>query len=189
MSIPQGLLNMVEVDIGRIENALQKLGNEEKWKLFRELDGRYQSCIKNWYVGMWQSSHDGTFLYFPKLKDNPQQVAENLSYIKSKLETYLFEANAVQTPSMPSTQVTVTTNVNMNITFEQARAIIEDMTSLTEETTKEALDKVSEIEAVVNSGDSRKSKWEKIKPILAWLADKSFDVAMTILPLLLQVQG
>ena len=52
-----------------------------------------------------------------------------------------------------------------------------------------ALEKVSEIESVVKGEGSKKSKWEKIKPILTWLADKSFDVAMTILPLLLQVQG
>ena len=49
--------------------------------------------------------------------------------------------------------------------------------------------KVSEIESVVKGEGSKKSKWEKIKPILTWLADKSFDIAMTILPLLLQVQG
>jgi soluble cytochrome b562 len=77
---------------------------------------------------------------------------------------------------------------NVNITFEQVRAKIEDMTSLTDEQTKEALDKVSDIESVVNGEGSKKSKWEKIKPVLAWLADKSFDLAMTILPLLLKMQ-
>ena len=50
-------------------------------------------------------------------------------------------------------------------------------------------EKVAEIESVVRGAGSKKSKWEKIKPILTWLADKSFDVAMTILPLLLQVKG
>ena len=78
--------------------------------------------------------------------------------------------------------------INISITFEEVRKQIDDMTSLTEAQTKEALDKVSEIEAVVKGDGSKKSKWEKIKPILTWLADKSFDVAMTILPLLLQVQ-
>ena len=63
------------------------------------------------------------------------------------------------------------------------------MTSLTDEQTQDILSKVNEIESVVNSGSSKKSKWEKIKPILIWLADKSFDVAMTVLPLLLKVQS
>lgn len=92
-------------------------------------------------------------------------------------------------PSVPDVNVTVNNNVTVTITFEQVRAKIEDMTSLTDEQTKEALEKVSEIESVVKGEGSKKSKWEKIKPILTWLADKSFDVAMTILPLLLQVQG
>ena len=92
-------------------------------------------------------------------------------------------------PTTPDVNVTVNNNVTVNITFEQVRAKIEDMTSLTDEQTKEALEKVSEIESVVKGEGSKKTKWEKIKPILTWLADKSFDVAMTILPLLLQVQG
>lgn len=79
--------------------------------------------------------------------------------------------------------------INISISFEEVRKQIEDMTSLTEAQTKEALNKVSEIESVVKGDGNKKSKWEKIKPILIWLADKSFDVAMTILPLLLQVQG
>ena len=95
--------------------------------------------------------------------------------------------NAVETSDTPSTQVNVTTNVSVNITFEQARAKIEEMTSLTDEQTKEALAKLAEIEAAVNGGGSKKSKWEMIKPILTWLADKSLDVAMTILPLLLKI--
>lgn len=187
--IPEAFLDMVRKDIQRIDEAVSLCDNTKQWELFRELDGKYQACIREWYRGMWQATVDAQKLYFNVLKEHPNQVTDNLRLIKSKLETFQFQMNAVETPDAPSTHVNVTTNVNVNITFEQARAKIEDMTSLTDEQTKEALAKLAEIEAAVNGGGSKKSKWEKIKPILAWLADKSFDLATTILPLLLQVQG
>ena len=52
---------------------------------------------------------------------------------------------------------------------------------------QEVLDKISEIEEVVKSKDSKKSKWEKVKPVLTWLADKSCDVGIALLPLLLKL--
>ena len=186
--IPKAFLNMVQSDICRIEEVVCLQDYSKQWELFRELDGRYQACVREWYRGMWQATADAQKLYFNVLKEHPNQVIDNLRLIKSKLETFQFQMNAVETPDAPSTHVNVTTNVNVNITFEQVREKIEDMTSLTDEQTKEALDKVSEIESVVNGEGSKKSKWEKIKPVLVWLADKSFDLAMTILPLLLKMQ-
>lgn len=67
------------------------------------------------------------------------------------------------------------------------REKIEDMTSLTNEETEEVLAKISEIEEVVKSNDKKKTKWEKIKPVLVWLADKSLDIGTALLPLLLKI--
>lgn len=61
------------------------------------------------------------------------------------------------------------------------------MTSLTDNETKEILDKINEIETIINSNEKKKTKWEKAKPVLTWLADKSFDVGVAILPLLLKI--
>ena len=62
------------------------------------------------------------------------------------------------------------------------------MTSLTDEETQEIKAKLDELEKIVNSKDKKKTKWEKAKSILVWLADKSFDVGITLLPLLLKIQ-
>ncbi len=182
----------VQSDIERIENALTANSSKDNlMKLHREIDGRYQSCVLNWYQGL-------EAVYF--FKDKPPRldydelagydvkyIKDSLSMMKSKLETYIFGMNAVSLPEPPSTTVNVTTSVNLNVTFEQVRSQIEDMTSLTDEQTQDVLSKVDEIENVVKNKGSKKSKWEKIKPILMWLADKSFDVAMTVLPLLLKI--
>ena len=187
MVFAEEFIAMVKEDIQSIADAY-KLSASARLKLHRKLDGRYQACIKDWYKGLWGTDSKSAQMYYTSIQDSDTEIKENLEMMKAKLEIFLFQMNVIETPGTPSTQVNVTTNVNVNITFEQVRAKIEDMTSLTAEQTAEALKKVSEIESVVNGNGGKKSKWEKIKPILVWLADKSFDVAMTILPLLLQVQ-
>ncbi len=123
----------------------------------------------------------------------PKEMIENLEMIQAKLLTYRFEANVIigQAPKeldkKNGVTVTVNNNVNISIIFEEIREKIEDMTSLTDQETKEILDKINEIESVINSNDKKKTKWEKIKPVLIWLADKSFDVGVAILPLLLKI--
>lgn len=186
--LPAAFLKMIQEDIDRISHSLTD-GSPNQWQLFRELDGRYQACVKDWYRGMWESSRDGSVLFFDILKQRPELVADNLRLIKSKLETYQYQMNAVSLPDLPVTQVNVTTNVGINITFEQVRSQVEEMSSLTAEQTQEVLEKINEIEKAVNSKDSKKTKWEKVKPILKWLADKSCDVGIALLPLILQIQG
>lgn len=187
--LPAPFLKMVQDDIKRIQENLECGSSEEHWELFRELDGRYQACVKDWYKGMWQSSRSGSIMYYPELHRDPQGTISNLKLIKAKLETYQYQMNATSTPETVTPQVNVTTNVGVHISFEQVRSQIVDMPSLTNEQTKEVLEKVDELEKVINGQGSRKSKWEKVKPVLTWLANKSCDVGMAILPLLLKIQS
>jgi ribosome-binding factor A len=182
----------IRADIHKIDAALQSTDVDEVLAAHRYLDGKYQCCITDWGKSMWGYGAELGFAYDMLGIDS---LKENLTMMKPKLEAFIHGWNTTKqssryTPiSAPDVNVTVNNNVTVNVTFEQVRAKIEYMTSLTDEQTREALEKVSEIESVVKGEGSKKSKWEKIKPILVWLADKSFDVAMTILPLLLQVQS
>lgn len=182
------LLAMVENDIQRIDHAISHGSNESRWELFCEINGRYQTCIADYYEGMYKNLPGKNALQLAALKDSPDKVAYNLRNAKAKLETFRFGANAIQHNQVPTTQVTVTNNLHVDITFEQARARIEDMTFLTEEETKAVLEKLSEIEETVKSGESKKTKWEKVKPVLKWIADKSFDVGTALLPMILKIQ-
>lgn len=188
MNVPQGFLDMVSKDIERLSN-ISNLSKEELLTLHREIDGRYQACIKNWYIGLWCVNREGTSLFYGQLYDCPTVIVQNLQMIKAKLETFQYQMNAIRLPEPASTQVNVTANLNVNVTFEQVRSQIEGMSSLTNEETTEILQKVSEIEDVVKSNDTKKSKWEKTKPVLKWLADKSCDVGIALLPLLMKIQG
>ncbi len=107
--------------------------------------------------------------------------------MKAKLETYKFQMNAVMGET-PAQQINVTTNVNVTVTFEQVRSQIEDMTALSREQTDEILEKIDELEKISKENTSRKTKWEKVKPIIAFALDKGADVAIAILSLVMQMK-
>lgn len=186
MTIPQEFMEMLYGDIQRISDSW-RFSTEEKLKLHRELDGRYQACIKDWYAGFWGSNSAGTHMRYSFLEDSPTSITENLDMMKAKLETYRFQMNAVQ-PEVPTQQINVTTNVNVSITFEEVRSKIEEMTALSREQTDEILEKINELEKISNEKSSRKTKWEKVKPIIAFALDKGADVAITILSLVMQMK-
>lgn len=192
VNVPEEFYMMVQNDIKQIETAEQINPAEqtatELLSLHRQLDGRYQACIADWNQGLVMNWDNGKKnIYTSHCKASV--VMGNLHMMKAKLETYSMGMNVIRFPQQPATNITVNNNLHITISFEDARTQIENMTSLTNEQTQEILNKISEIEEVVNSTDKKKTKWEKIKPVLIWLADKSFDVGKIILPLLLKVES
>lgn len=186
MNIPDQFRGQIDEDIKRL-SCIANATYQEKIKLHREIDGRYQSCIINWNAGMWGAKETGASIDYRFL--DYERVTDNLQIMKAKLETFKFGVNKIPASQNPATNITVNNNVLVSITFDQVRSQVEEMTSLTDEQTQEILDKISEIEDVVNSTDKKKTKWEKIKPVLSWLANKSFDVGMKVLPLILKIDG
>ena len=182
----------IKEDIEKIGDALASYDIEKLRETHRYIDGKYQSAINNWGQSLYKYVPNYGFCH---ANLNESDLQGNLLTMKAKLEGLIQGLNSntlpVSTPNLGnSADVNVTVNNNMlvNITFEQAREKIEEMTSLTHNQTKEILERIDEIESIIKEDDSKKTKWEKFKPILTWLADKSFDVAMTILPLLLKMQ-
>ena len=54
--------------------------------------------------------------------------------------------------------------------------------------TDEILEKINELEEISKEKSSRKTKWEKVKPIIAFALDKGADVAIAILSLVMQMK-
>lgn len=187
MEMPQEFLDMVKSDIDRIDNvANASIG--ELLKLHRELDGKYQACIKEWRAGMWGSNVESTQIYYTSIQDSRESLYENLQMMKAKLQTFRFRMNSISTSETQSPQINVTTNVNITITFDEVRRKIEDMTALSQKETDEAIEKVNDLEAISKENISRKSKWEKVKPIIAYAMDKGADLGIAILTLIVQMK-
>lgn len=179
----------VKADKKRIDEALSSNDETKLKATHMDIDGKYGGYILDWGKSMYAYGTDLGFDYEWLGKD---ALIHNLTLMKSKIEGYSlgFERQTNRTYS-PSNNVSVnvsnTNEVNISVSFDDVRKQIEDMTSLTDGQTQEILDKITEIEAAFKENSSKKSKWEKVKPILKWLADKSFDVGMTLLPLLLKL--
>lgn len=180
---------MVDEDIEKINNA-ESLSVGDCLKLHRSLDGRYQSCIKGWGKGLWGFMYNHNMLSYSCISNDKEALIQNMQLMKGKLETFKHGLNAVAIPEKSSTNITFNNNNNINfeVSFSHAVSNIQDNGSLTNEETKEILDKISFLEDVYKSKESNKSKWEKVKPVIKWVADKSFDVAMQILPLFLKLK-
>ncbi len=188
--VPKEFLEMVENDIARIDQAVKNGLPTECWNLFREIDGRYQSCIMNWYNSMWESSADGTRIFYGRLQERPNEVKENLKFAKAKLETYKYQMNAVAVPQLPQTNISVTnTNqVHIGITLEEARQRIDDMTALDNDQANELKNRINELEAISKEQSSRRAKWEKVKPIIAGVLKFGADAALIVLQAVLQMK-
>lgn len=176
----------IRSDIKKIDGVLQKSDFNEMESLHRYLDAKYQHVIAEWGKGMYGYNLEHGFLY--DILD-PDSIINNLYTMKPKLEAFIYKWNAQSSSSSlkKSQNINVNNIVNISISFNETRKQIEEMASLTAEQINEALDRINEIERIIKTNDSKKSKWEKLKPIFVWLADKSYDLAKTILPLLLKV--
>lgn len=179
----------IKWDKQKIEEALNSNDVEKMRSVHMEIDGKYGAYVPDWDKGVYGYiigfGFDHSALSLTSLTNN-------LKLMRSKLEGY---ALGLEKPSQklysPSNSVNVnvsnTNEINVTVSFEQVRQQIEDMTSLTDKETEEILAKITELEEIINSKDKKKSKWEKAKGVLVWLADKSFDVGMALLPLLLKI--
>lgn len=177
----------IQSDIDKIKEVLQSQSSiQELTNIHMYIDGKYQSKISNWGLSQYNWSDNGGFFY-DFLGESA--LIHNLSNMKSKLEGYLQDYRLVPSGS-PSTSVKFINNnannnkVNIEIDFKSLIDKINDMESLTENETKEAVEKIKEIETIYKSKESKKKKWEKIKNILIWLADKSVDLAIAYLPII-----
>ena len=187
MEMPKEFYDMVCSDIRRIEKS-GNLSPEEQFKFHRELDGRYQVCVKDWYLGLWAASVDGTRMFYSKLRESSRSIQENLDMMKAKLETFKYQMNAISLPKPSETNITVNNTLNISLSFEEAKQKIEDMTALNREQTDEILSEINKLEKISKENISRKSKWEKVKPIISFALDKGADVAIAILSLVMQMK-
>lgn len=188
--------NDIRKDITSITETLKKEKSEENeiLELHKYIDGKYQSKISNWGNSMYGWNLNYGFLYGMLDEDS---LKSNLSVMKSKLEGYLQNFYIPQVvPSQDknvniynsnSNNNTNSINFEFNLDFDEIKKKIINSESLTQEQTDEALKILSELKEIYNSNESKKSKWEKSKKVLLWLADKSVDIAIAYFPIILNI--
>ena len=192
MSTISQIKREVKEDIIKIEEAISKSDEKILHDVHMMIDGKYQTKIERWGLSQygWRDSYGFHYetLDFDSLKHNLQNM-------KSKLEGYIQDIDLKPlTINKPTKSINVynknennISNIVSNVNFNTVEEKIKECESLTEEETKEALKYLKELKEIYESKGNRKSKWEKAKKILIWLADKSVDIAIAFFPIITSI--
>lgn len=183
----------INEDIQKIDDVLSRYIESEMEELHIILDGKYSAYVPEWGMSMYGYNREYGFMYD---SFDIESKKHNLLLMKSKLQGYagMLELNSKMNGSKSNLSVTVNNNnnnnnqVNIEVSFEETRQKIEDMTALSREQTDEILKKIDELESINKENISRKNKWEKVKPIIAFALDKGADAAIAILALVMQMK-
>lgn len=182
----------VKEDIIKIEEALSKSDEKILCDIHMMIDGKYQTKIEKWGLSQYGWRDTSGFHYSALSYDS---LKHNLQNMKSKLEGYLQDIDLKPlTINKPTKSINVynknennISNIVSNVNFNTVEEKIKECESLTEEETKEALKYLKELKEIYESKGNRKSKWEKAKKILIWLADKSVDIAIAFFPVITSI--
>lgn len=186
---------MFEIDLANIKDAVADKNNTKtpesaKQELYSEVTAKYHPYIAKFSKGLYEYYEQqeiyevvsGETLFF------------NLGQIYNKMVSFKvlgYPGLLEKTKEIPAAVFNITnTNENHNvntITFEGVRKQIENMSALPEKEIDEILRKVDELEKIISSKDRKSKKWENVKDIIKWIADKGVDVGIALLPLLLQI--
>lgn len=177
---------MASEDVDRILAALKNAKEDELRDLHREMDAKYQSAINNWGLSLYGYSQDfGTVSEM-----GIDSLVHNLRVMQEKIRAYSLGMNqkiGSEASNKTEVNLSVSNTINVEVTFTEVKKQIENMDSLSRAETNEILTKINELERISSEKISKKDKWEKVKPILAFAADKGADIGIAILTLILQM--
>ena len=186
----EDLVEVIAPDIKAINVAISS-GDEETMKSVHiKIDGMYSTYLPDFGKSMYGYSKDDGFDYNYMGKES---YLYNLCIMKGRLKGYLYNFPIPRNSKIAqdinvNVPVTNSNDININLSFKDARQQIEEMPGLNEAETEELRAKIDELEKINNEKISKKKKWEKVKPIISFVLDKGADVAITIMGLILQMK-
>lgn len=189
------ILNILS-DIEFIEKAM--IGDiDERFQCVSQIYHSYYSFIK------FDDGIKNAALYADdsvgKTIDYSEATPSILKGLRLKLERYaetLFEKKKDNSSASPLIQFTnnsvltanATNNITIDISVQIQNAISQVQDAcLPDVQEKEVLEKIEELKEIVNSNESKKNKWTKIKTFFKWVAEQGIQVASIIVPLLVNM--
>lgn len=188
--------SMYEEDLDSLKKAISDSSNREtpeeaKLQLYKDVTARYHSYIPK--------LSDGLYEYIPNCAFYDDVFGDALFHNLNQIYNKLLSFKALGYPSLkeslpqtaaPIVQITNSNEnkIDINISFNDVRREIENMSALPDTEIEEILQKINELENIVKSSERKSKKWENAKGIIKWIADKGVDVGIAVLPLLLQIK-
>lgn len=180
----QQFKDIVESDIKTGREIVEKHDVSKCGEFHKNLLSKYSPIITDFGGNLYSLFYD----------DDNSHCLSNINTMVEKLE--LFRAMGYENKydkaesgvSIQNQNINTNTNsMTINISFEEVRKQVENMTALPDSEMEEILSRISDLEMIVQSNDRRSKKWEKAKDIIKWIADKGVDVGIALLPLFLKI--
>lgn len=186
---------MYEEDLESLKNAISDSANKEtpefaKLQLYKDVTAKYHPYIPK--------LSDGLYFYISSQAFYDDVSGDSLFHNLRQVYNKMLSFKALGFPSLqetipqgaPMVQITNTNEnkIDINISFNDVRRKIENMSALPDAEIEEILHKIDELEKIVKSSDRKSKKWENAKGVIKWIADKGVDVGIALLPLLLQIK-
>ena len=179
---------IVDDDIKRGKEIIEKRDAQNCEEFHDFLISKYSPLIesfdKNLYSLLYEEGESLYHAYFANIKMMIEQLELSRAMGFKNMKSAITDGTGITI----NNNNTNSNTVDINISFEQARSTIENMTALPDSEVEEILSQIDELERIVQSGDRKTKKWENAKGIVKWIADKGVDVGIALLPLLLQIQ-
>ena len=162
----------------------EKIKAGECWSYIEDfhklLKSKYAKIIDGFEDGLYDTFYDS---HHTSKKANIETMRQKLVLFKAMgyKNVYAVSENGITVNN--NNQITAT----INLTFNEAKEKIENMTSLKDSEIEEIHQKIDELEQIINSSERKTKKWDKAKGIINWVATKGVDVALTVIPLLMKI--
>lgn len=170
-------------------------GNYDRKKTM-EYIGEITSAYKPYIHDLYESTNYYRECYFDH-ECTKDELLMDLRLIVRKLD--LFERdNCTPTrlyENMSSSINLTTSNVNNNsnnvsidiaVVFNELKKEVESMGYLPHSEIENIKEKISEIEEICTSNDTRPVKWSKLKSTFEWLTSKGVDIGIKLLPVIVK---
>lgn len=182
----------IQNDILRCKKAIQDNDNSKIQELILQITSTYSGIINNISEGIETCN-----AWSREFKNN--DLLKDINILKRKLEVSLamYEQKALKSGDKDSsisiynngsnTNINSNTNTNCldnNLSFDEVRKEFENCGYLPEEEINQVICKLNEIEEILSSRESKNKKWDKLKNVMSWLSTKGVDIALKILPLI-----
>lgn len=182
MTVSKEFKAIIEDDIAKCKYEIDDGSIESRRELHKVLISKYATIINGFDDNLFSLICDDTGI----------NCTRNIEIMRQKL--VLFQAMGYENSFSCNTEKqgltinnTNSLGVSIAISFSEVKEQVENMTALKEEEVQEVLEKIDELETIVGASERKTKKWERAKEIIKWIADKSVDVGIAMLPLIMKI--
>ncbi len=187
--IDQDKVSFIQSFIDRIDVAIDANDVDGAKRLQSEIISTFASDIP--HITNQLDAHAGYHTYnrINSKYDPPVKYVEDLGILRNRLVKLQLDIKepVKEPPTTPLISLTQVQNqtTNIQIDFDITVSAIEKIpdSSLSQEDKEILLGKLTSLKGC----SDKKTKWDKCKSILKWLADKGADVAIAVLPYLISI--